>query len=166
MMKSLAKLSIRIVSLVLIVKSLSALINYMTMDLSPIKEIIDVPLKNGIYFSIIPLLLKIGIALLLWVVSDKLAILMIGKDDDVMTWNVNYNQLFSIVLKVLGIIIAIYGLTSLISNAFNIFPYMRYFYNDLFSAQYRDILTSSILIPGIQILTGYILFSKTQSFIK
>lgn len=165
-MKSLAKLSMRVLSLVLIVKSLITIVNYVTLTQSPMANMADNTFKNGIYFNILPLLLTIAIAILLWVLSDKLAMLMIDEDDEVISWNIDYNQLFSIILKVSGIIIITYAFPAFITNTFNTLPYLRYMSRDMFHIQYINLILTPILVPIIQILIGYLLFAKTRFFIK
>lgn len=162
-MKSLSKLAVKIIAIVLMTKAAINLMGNVAYLLTTEGRTTASMAGNALYITYIPLIMTIVIAIILWVLSDKISHWMSHENDaESLSLQVNYEQLFNLVLKVVGIILFIIGLGQLISNGLMVHSIRNYF-------NFREFYLRCIqgfTIPCIQIIAGVFLFFKSHLLVR
>ncbi|GMQ56843.1 hypothetical protein AN1V17_12370 [Vallitalea sediminicola] len=161
-MRKLGKLLIRVLSLYYFIKAIILFKEIIILCVPGIKRtnsaLQNLGVNSSLYF-IINFIVILGIAVLLWIYTDKIVSAIIGNDsNDSLNINVEYRELLSIVLLVLGIIIVIKTLPVLLTQI----PYYFLGNSQGYTFNLRLIRFFEIFGPVLKLAIGIYLIVKNR----
>lgn len=163
-MRKLGKLLIRVLSLYYFIKAIilfKEIVIFCVPGIKGANSALQTLGVNTLAYFIINFIVILGIAVLLWIYTDKIASAIIGNDsNDSLNINVEYRELLSIVLLVLGIIIIIKTLPAFLAQI----PY--YFSSNFqgYDFNIRLIRFFEIFGPVLKLAIGIYLIVKNRRY--
>lgn len=157
MMKTLAKIGVKLLSLYLVVQMMSSIGGIITYYTTTIQRGMGYEWSLMMAYVIV-LVINFIAACLLWLGADLLAIQIVGSQEEAeVSYSVGYKELMDIALKIFGIIIVLISLNSAVQAPFKIAGIKL----ETFMMHERFSFLLSTLLPYLKIALGLALvFSK------
>ncbi len=109
--------------------------------------------RNELILMFVHHLLKLAVALILWIFANQISVVMVGKDNLKFTEEINYERLYILAFSVLGIIILSRNIPLLIHHILGVF------FNTFGQTLIPQRLTASI----IRSIIGLLLILKSKN---
>jgi hypothetical protein len=109
-------------------------------------------------YYIVSLIIMIIIGVALWLYADRIVLLMIGEDDGHININIEYDELLTIALKIIGIILALNAIPDVLKEVLNLCSTNL----NGFDLNIRAMMLIKLTDPILRIVVGTILIIRKK----